>query len=207
MKVLLLNGSCKANGCTFNALSEVAKVLEEEGIQTEIVQIGAKPVRDCIGCMGCVGKGKCVFDDDGVNEFIEKAEKADGFVFGSPVYYAHADGRVLSFLDRAFYAGKAKFEHKPAGVIAVARRAGCTAAIDTLNKYPTIAEMPLVSSSYWNMVFGAKAEDIKNDAEGLQTMRNLGRNMAWLLKCIEAGKASGISVPISEKGNKTNFIR
>ena len=207
MKVLLLNGSCKANGSTFTALSEVARVLEEKGIATEIFQIGGDAIRDCIGCGQCVGKYKCVFDDDAVNTFIEKAKDADGFVFGAPTYYAHADGRILCFLDRAFYAGKKYFAHKPAGVVAVARRAGTTAAIDTLNKYPTIAEMPLVSSSYWNMAFGSKPEDILKDEEGMQTMRNLGENMAWLLGCIEAGRSAGIDVPNTGKGARTNFIR
>ncbi|MCM1306452.1 MAG: flavodoxin family protein [Bacteroides sp.] len=207
MKVLLLNGSCKANGSTYTALSQVANVLEEKGISTEIFQIGAAPLRDCIGCGQCAGKYKCVFDDDLVNAFIEKAKDADGFVFGSPVYYAHADGRVLCFLDRAFYAGKRYFAHKPAAVVAVARRAGTTAAIDTLNKYPTIAEMPLVSSSYWNMAFGSNPSDILKDEEGLQTMRNLGENMAWVLRCIEAGKNAGIVAPDTSSKVRTNFIR
>ena len=207
MKVLLLNGSCKVNGCTYTALSEVAKVLEANGISTEIFQIGANPVRDCVACGQCAGKYKCVFSDDAVNEFIEKAKDADGFVFGSPTYYAHADGRVLCFLDRAFYAGKRYFAHKPAGVVAVARRAGTTATIDSLNKYPTIAEMPLVSSSYWNMAFGNKPEEIMRDEEGLQTMHNLGENMAWLLKCIEAGKNNGINVPETTSKIRTNFIK
>ena len=207
MKVLLLNGSCHKEGSTYTALCEIEKVLNGEGIETEIVQIGVNPIRDCIGCGGCVKLGKCVFNDDAVNEFIEKAKGADGFVFGSPVYYAHPDGRIQCFLDRAFYAGKASFCHKPAAVIAVARRAGTTASVDVLNKYPTIAEMPLVSSSYWNMAFGSNPDDIRKDGEGLQTMRNLGKNMAWILKCIEAGKAAGIDVPDTERGAKTNFIR
>lgn len=207
MKVLLLNGSCRANGCTFTALTEVAKALEKNGIETEIFQIGANPVRDCVGCMQCVGKNRCVFDDDRVNEFLKKAREADGFVFGSPTYYAHADGRILCFLDRAFYAGKANFVHKPAGIVAVARRAGTTATIDTLNKYPTIAEMPLVASSYWNMAFGKQPDEILKDGEGVQTMRNLGENMSWILKCIEAGKDAGIVAPENDTSKKTNFIR
>ncbi len=207
MKVVLLNGSCRSKGCTFTALGEIAKILQSESIETEIVQIGTGPVRDCIGCKQCVGKGKCVFGDDAVNEFIDKAKEADAFVFGSPVYYAHPDGRIQCFLDRAFYAGKKCFAHKPAAVIAVARRAGTTASIDVLNKYPTIAEMPLVTSSYWNMAFGNSPEEILKDEEGMQTMRNLGRNMAWLLKCIAAGKAQGIDAPANEVGVRTNFIR
>lgn len=207
MKVLLLNGSCKANGSTYTALSEVAKALEANGISTEIFQIGANPLRDCIGCGQCAGKGKCVFDGDGVNAFIEKAKESDGFVFGSPVYYAHADGRVLCFLDRAFYAGKKYFAHKPAACVTVARRAGNTAAIDTLNKYPANAEMPLVSSSYWNMAFGKSPDEILKDEEGIQTMHNLGENMAWLLKCIETGKNNGIDIPKTSSKIKTNFIK
>ena len=207
MKVLLLNGSCKANGSTYTALSEVAKVLENNGIETEIFQIGANHVRDCIGCGQCAGKYRCIFDDDAVNEFIDKAKQADGFVFGSPTYYAHADGRILCFLDRAFYAGKRWFSHKPAAMLAVARRAGTTAAIDTLNKYATIAEMPLVSSTYWNMAFGSKPEDILKDEEGLQTMRNLGENMSWLLKCIDCAKTNGIPVPETRAKIRTNFIK
>lgn len=207
MKVLLLNGSCRAKGCTFTALSEVAKALEEEGISTEILQIGANPIRDCIGCGQCIGKGKCIFNDDEVNAFIDKAKEADAFVFGSPVYYAHPDGRIQCFLDRAFCSGKASFRQKPAGFVAVARRAGTTATLDALSKYATIAEMPLISSSYWNMAHGNKPEELVRDEEGMQTMRNLGKNMAWILKCIDAGKAAGICAPDTSSAIKTNFIR
>ncbi len=207
MKVLLFNGSHRAGGCTFTALSEIEKVLRAEGIETEIFQIGTKPVRDCIACGGCKGKGKCVFSDDMANEFIEKAASADAFVFGTPVYYAHPNGRVLSALDRIFYAGKSNFTFKPAAFIASGRRAGTTASIDALSKYAGITQMPIISSSYWNMVHGNTPEEVMQDAEGMQTMRNIGRNMAWLLKCIEAGKKAGISVPESETGAKTNFIR
>lgn len=207
MKVLLFNGSCRANGCTFTALSAVAEVLDAEGIETEILQIGNKPIRDCIGCGGCTGKGKCVFADDVANEWIEKAAAADGFVFGSPVYFAHADGRLLSVLDRVFYAGGSAFEHKPASVVVSARRAGTTASLDDLTKYLTIRQMPVVSSTYWNMVHGAKPEDVLKDEEGMQTMRNLAKNMAWLLKCIHAGKQAGIEPPKADKSHRTNFIR
>ena len=207
MKVLLFNGSHRANGCTFTALSEIAKVLNEEGIETEILQIGTKPVRDCIACGGCNGKNKCVFGDDIVNEWIEKAASADGFIFGSPVYYAHPCGRILSAMDRMFYAGKANFANKPASVVASGRRAGTTATLDALSKHLTICQMPYISSTYWNMVHGNTPEEVKKDLEGLQTMRNLGRNMAWILKCIEAGKKNGISAPAAEMSVKTNFIR
>ena len=207
MKVLLLNGSTRKDGCTYLALSEAAKALNEQGVETEIVQIGGGPVRDCIGCNGCAGKGQCVFGDDMVNELIAKAKEADGFVFGSPVYYAHPSGQILSLLDRVFYAGVEGFLHKPAAVVVTARRAGTTASLDVLNKYLLNAEMPIVSSTYWNMVFGPAPELVEQDKEGLQTMRNLGRNMAWLLKCIQAGVRQGVTPPAMETEHWTNFNR
>src|SRR5574344_1868206 len=188
MKVLLLNGSPQIKGSTNRALSQIAKYLEEEGIESEIFYLGAKPVRDCIGCGKCSQTGKCIFDDDIVNELIEKAKDFDGFVFGTPVYYAHPSGLIQSVLDRAFYAGGINFRYKPACAVAIARRSGTTASLDVLNKYFTINNMPVVSSNYWNMVHGGKPEDVQQDLEGLQIMRTLGLNMAWLLKCIEAGK-------------------
>ena len=207
MKVLLLNGSTRKNGCTCLALSETAKVLNAEGVETEIIQMGAGPVRDCAGCNGCAGKGQCVFGDGMVNEVIIKAKEADGFVFGSPVYYAHPSGQILSLLDRAFYAGAEAFLHKPAAVVVTARRAGTTASLDVLNKYLLNAEMPIVSSTYWNMVFGPAPELVERDAESLQTMRNLGRNMAWLLGCIEAGQQQGRTPPQAERAHWTSFNR
>ncbi len=207
MKVLLVNGSVHQKGCTYAALAEVASVLNSEGVETEIFQIGARPIVDCLSCGGCVGKGRCVVDGDGVNALIDAAKTADGFVFGSPVYFAHPDGRIQCLLDRAFYAGRYAFELKPAAVVVSARRAGTVASLDVLLKYPTIASMPLVSSSYWNMVHGSTPEQVREDKEGLQTMRNLGRNMAWLLKAIEAGKREGIAPPKQEQGSRTNFIR
>ena len=207
MKVLLLNGSTRKDGCTYLALSEAAKALNEQGVETEIVQMGGGPVRDCIGCNGCAGKGQCVFGDDMVNEVIAKAKEADGFVFGSPVYYAHPSGQILSLLDRVFYAGVEGFLHKPAAVVVTARRAGATASLDALNKYLLNAEMPIVSSTYWNMVFGPAPELVEQDKEGLQTMRNLGRNMAWLLKCIQAGVRRGVTPPAMETEHWTNFNR
>ena len=207
MKVLLLNGSARKNGCTYLALSEIVKVLHDEKIETEIVQMGGGPVRDCIGCNGCAGKGQCVFSDDMVNGVIAKAKEADGFVFGSPVYYAHPSGQILSLLDRVFYAGAEAFLHKPAAVVATARRAGTTASLDVLNKYLLNAEMPVVSSTYWNMVFGPAPELVEQDKEGLQIMRNLGRNMAWLLGCIEAGRQQGRTPPQAERTHWTNFNR
>ena len=207
MKVLLINGSSNLKGCTFTALSEVARELENQGIQTEILQIGAKAIRDCIACNGCVNKGKCVFDDDIANIIIEKAKEADGFIFGSPVYYAHPSGRILSVLDRAFYAGGKNFEYKPAASIVSARRAGTTASLDALNKYCLMSQMPLVASTYWCMVHGKTAEDVQKDEEGLQTMRNLAKNMAWILKCIQIGKENGVTAPVAERDKRTNFIR
>ncbi len=207
MKVLLVNGSSKANGNTARALAEVAEQLNAEDIDTEVFQLGAKPIRDCIGCGQC-GKlgGRCTFDDDVVNELIAAAEQADGFVFGSPVYYAHPSGRILSALDRAFYAGSKAFAHKPGAAVAVARRGGTSTTFDVLNKYFTINQMPVVASTYWNNVFGAMPGEADGDAEGLATMRNIGKNMAWLLRCIEAGQAAGIEAPEADR-ERTNFIR
>lgn len=207
MKVLLVNGSTRKNGCTYLALSEAAKALNAEGVETEIIQMGGNPVRDCIGCNGCAGKGRCVFGEDLVNEIIAKAETADGFVFGSPVYYAHPSGQILSLMDRLFYAGGSAFVHKPGAVIVTARRAGTTASLDALNKYLLNAQMPIASSTYWNMVFGPAPELVEQDKEGLQTMRNLGRNMAWLLKCIQAGAQQGVTPPAAETDHWTNFNR
>lgn len=208
MKVMLVNGSSREKGCTYTALSEVSDSLNQEGIQTELVWLGQGALRDCIGCGQCNARHPgCVFDDDCVNKMIAKAKEADGFVFGTPVYYAHPSGRILSALDRMFYAGKSAFSHKPGAAIASARRAGTTASVDVLNKYFMIAEMPVVSSSYWNMVHGNRPEEVAQDLEGLQIMRNLGRNMAWLLKCLEAGKNQGLVIPENEYTQKTNFIR
>lgn len=208
MKVLLINGSPKAQGCTYTALCEVAKELEKENIETEIFHIGTKPVRGCMACGGCSrnGDGKCVFNDDTVNIALEKAKEADGFIFGSPVHYAAASGSITSFLDRVFYAGNC-FAYKPGAAIVSCRRGGSTAAFDQLNKYFTIANMPVVSSQYWNMVHGNTPEEVKQDLEGMQTMRLLGKNMAWLLKSIQAGKEAGISLPEREPRVATNFIR
>lgn len=208
MKVLLLNGSSRPSGCTYTALREVAVSLEVAGIETEILFLGNEPVRDCTACGTCAKvPGKCVFDDDIVNRIIEKARGADGFIFGTPVYYAHPSGRILSVLDRVFYAGKSAFIHKPAAAIASARRAGTTATLDVLQKYFTISQMPVVTSTYWTMVHGKQPEDVLKDEEGLQTMRNLASNMVWMLRCIEAGKAAGIQPPQEEFGARTHFIR
>jgi multimeric flavodoxin WrbA len=210
MKVLLVNGSPHKKGCTFTALTEVAETLEKEEIDTEIFWVGTKPLVGCTACMKCMGVGKCAFDDK-VNEFLDIVSSADGFIFGSPVHYAAASGAITSFMDRAFYSdmmgGKQSFYLKPAAAVVSARRAGTTATFDQINKYFTISQMPIVSSRYWNMVHGATAEDVKKDLEGLQTMRMLARNMAWFLKCKEAGEKAGIPLPEMEEPIFTNFIR
>ena len=210
MNVLLVNGSPHANGCTYTALEEVAKTLNAEKIPTQIFQLGTKPLAGCIACKTCAQTGRCAFPDS-VNDFLDLAKDADGFVFGSPVHYAAASGAITSFLDRAFYAdrcsGKQAFHLKPAAAVVSARRAGTTATLDQLNKYFTISEMPVISSRYWNMVHGATPEDVKKDLEGLQTMRVLARNMAWFLKCKEAGIKAGVKFPEREETILTNFIR
>lgn len=211
MKVLLVNGSCNKNGCTFTALKEISDTLNKQDIETEIIQLGSSPYRDCIGCGGCrkSDEGKCVFDDDIVNTIIEKAKNSDAFVFGSPVYYAHPSGRLLSVMDRIFYAGGKFFEYKPAAAIVSARRSGTTASLDAIIKHFTINNMPVVSSNYWPMVHGGqnKPDEVKQDMEGLQVMRTLGLNMALMLKNIEAGKKAGVQKPQLENRVLTNFIR
>ena len=206
MKVMLLNGSPNAKGNTRTALEECAKELNGCGIETELVNIGAGAIPGCRACGACARLVKCVIDD-AVNEFRFKLEAADGLVVGTPVYYASPNGSLMSFLDRLFFTGSGTFRYKPAAAVAVARRAGTVSSFDVLNKYFTICEMPIVSSSYWNDAFGQAPGQAAGDAEGLQTMRNLGRNMAWLLKCIELGKASGVTPPDNEYDSFTNFIR
>lgn len=210
MKVLLLNGSPHERGCTHRALLEVGKSLEAEGIQTAFFWIGKAPIIGCQGCGGCAKAGKCVFSD-GVNDFVAFAKEADGFVFGAPVHYAAAAGGITAFLDRAFYsassAGAQVFRLKPAAAIVSARRAGTTAALDQINKYFTISQMPIISSRYWNMVHGNTPAEVEQDLEGMQVMRFLGRNMAYFLKCIEAGRKAGVPLPREEGRIATNFIR
>lgn len=209
MKVLLINGSPRANGCTYTALCEVAGELEKENIETEIFHVGNKPIRGCMACGVCskTGSGKCTYNDDTVNIALEKAKETDGFVFGSPVHYAGASGQITSFLDRCFYAGSSCFQYKPGAAIVSCRRGGSTAAFDQLNKYFTISNMPIVSSQYWNMVHGNNPDEVRQDLEGMQIMRTLGRNMVWLLKNIQAGRAAGIVLPEKEPKARTNFIR
>ena len=194
MKVILVNGSPHEHGCTDRALSVVADSLRENEIDSEIFWVGVRPVSGCIACGLCRKMGRCAINDR-VNEFLDLAEDADGFVFGSPVHYASASGAITFFLDRAFYAGGRLMRMKPAACIASARRAGTTAALDQLNKYLMINEMPVVSSCYWPMV------------HGVAIMQTLGRNMAWLLRAIEAGKAAGVNPPAPQPRPMTNFIR
>ena len=207
MKVILVNGSPKEHGCTYTALSECAKTLTENGIEAEIFWVGNAPVMGCLGCGSCVKNGKCFDDSDRVNAFVQAAQTADGFIFGSPVHYAAASGMLSSFMDRAFYSGGKHLRGKPAAAVVRCRRGGASAAFDEINKYFTINSMPVVSSQYWNQVHGSTPDDVRQDAEGMQTMRTLARNMAWLLKCIELGKQSGIAFPEPEPKIKTNFIR
>jgi len=206
MKVVLVNGSPHKTGCTYTALNEVAKTLDEEGIDTEFFWIGNQPISGCIACNGCHETGRCVIQD-AVNQFKEVAATADGFVFGSPVHYAAASGNMTSFLDRVFYSDSSIFYLKPAACVVSARRAGTTAAFDQLNKYPAISQMPIITSQYWNMVHGHNPADVLQDQEGLQTMRTLARNMAWFLKCKQAGQQAGVPLPQQEEWVGTNFIR
>ncbi len=205
MKVLIINGSPNKNGSTNAALQEVAKTLGECGVESELVHIGKGPFYGCTACGACDKTPRCVFKDDCVNSLIEKMENADGLIVGSPVHFASATGPIVCVLDRMFRAGQC-YAHKPAAAIGVARRAGSMATMDELNKYFSIKQMPLVSSTYWNIAYAASAKDIPSDLEGMQTMRNLARNMAWMLKCIEAAKEKGIEPPEAETGARTNII-
>ena len=212
MKVLMLNGSCNVNGSTQAGLDIMVKVFAEQKIETEIVCVGGKPVADCIGCGKCAELKQCVFNNDAVNGFVEKAADADGFVFGTPVYYAHPSGRVLSFLDRVFFSSRLKdsyaaFHHKPAAAIVVARRAGTSASYDVMNKYFGISNMIAVGSTYWNEFHALTKEDVPHDPEGVQTLENLARNMAWLMRCLKAGRDTGIPMPEIKEEVFTNFVR
>lgn len=202
-KVLLLNGSPRSNGCTAAALDEMIKVFQEEGIETELVHVGNKDVRGCIACRSCYKTGKCVFDDL-VNEVAPKFEEADGLVVGSPVYYASPNGTLISFLDRLFYSTHFSKHMKVGAAVVSARRGGNTASFDVLNKYFTISGMPIASSTYWNQVHGFTAEDVAKDLEGLQTMRNLARNMAFLIKSIADGKDK-YGLPLVQRDFYTSF--
>ena len=206
MKVILVNGSPNQKGCTYTALREVEKGLNKNNIETEIFWLGNKPVAGCIGCGSCLKTGEC-FVKDKVNEFLAKVDETDGFIFGTPVHFAASSGMLSSFMDRVFYGRRTLFSNKPASAVVSCRRGGATATIDEVNKYFGISNMPIVSSQYWNMVHGNTPEEVMKDEEGMQTMRTLANNMAWLLQCIEAGKKQGIKLPENEKIISTNFIR
>ncbi|MBW9199791.1 flavodoxin family protein [Bacteroidales bacterium SW299] len=204
MKVLLINGSPRSKGNTSIALTEAAKALQANGIETEIISIGTKAVQGCIACNRCAELGRCVFKDELYNKVREKLETADGIIIGSPVYYAGPNGSLCALLDRLFYSASSLLQYKPAASVAVCRRGGASATFDRLNKYFTISNMPVVSSQYWNSVHGRLPGEASQDAEGLQTMRTLGNNMAWMLKSLKNG---GQQVPEKEKGIMTSFIR
>ena len=206
MNVLLINGSPHKEGCTFTALSEVASQLTGQGIKTTFLHIGNKAIHGCIACGYCADSGKCIFTDDPVNECVDLMTKADGVVIGSPVYYASINGALSAFLDRVFFLKHHNYNYKPSAGVASCRRGGASAALDQLNKYFTIAQMPVVSSQYWNMVHGNTPDEVRQDLEGMQIMRTLGRNMAWLLKCIEAA-GGRVPYPEKEEWQRTNFIR
>lgn len=205
MKVILINGSPNAKGCTYTALEEVSKTLKSEGIETEIIHVGHKDIRGCIGCRQCKTKGKCVFNDI-VNDIAPKFKECDGIVIGSPVYFASANGTLVSFIDRLFYSMTADKTMKVGAAVVSCRRGGNSATFDELNKYFTISQMPIASSQYWNMVHGNSPEEVQQDLEGLQTMRTLGKNMAFLIKSIQLGKKE-FGLPKKEEHKFTNFIR
>lgn len=205
MNVLLINGSPNVHGCTYTALNEVEKTLNEQGMETEIIHVGNKNIRGCIGCLKCKTTGKCVVDDL-VNEVAPKFEQADGLVIGSPVYFASANGTLVSFVDRLFFSVPFERSMKVGAAVVSARRGGCSATFDEINKYFTISGMPIASSQYWNSVHGSTPDDIRQDEEGLQTMRTLGNNMAFLIKSISLGKDK-YGLPDKETWVATNFIR
>ena len=205
MKVILVNGGPHKDGCTNVALEEVSKELNKQGIETEIIWLGVKPIGGCIGCNTCLKtNNRCFMNEDKVNEFLDKAESADGFVFGSPVHFAAASGAITSFLDRVFYGRGNIFARKVCASVVSCRRGGAVGAFDQLNKYALMSNMYVVGSSYWNQIHGTNKEEAMQDLEGLQTMRNLGKNMAYLIKSM---KQANIEKPEIEKGTKTNFIR
>ena len=205
MNVLLINGSPHPDGCVARALREVAQTLEAEGIATRTLDIGHRNIRGCISCYQCREKGRCVFDD-AVNEEAPLFAAADGLVIGSPVYYAHANGGLLAFLDRLFFSTPFDKSMKVGAAVVSSRRAGSTSAFDDINKYFTISAMPIASSTYWNEVHGFTADEVEQDLEGLQTMRNLGRNVAFLVKSIALGRER-FGQPVQERGAATHFIR
>lgn len=209
MRVTLFNGSPNEKGCTYTALKEVSAELERNGIETEIINVGKAGVRGCSACGYCkrLNEGKCVYIDDCVNECIKKAAASDGLIFGSPVYYGGMSGNLTSFMDRLFYASNGRLAYKPAAAVVSLRRSGATDTFDAINRYFMLSLMPVVSSQYWNNVHGNTPDEVKLDLEGMQTMRVLGKNMAWMLKCIDLGKKSGMDIPKLDERIYTNFIR
>ncbi len=206
MKVLLINGSPNVHGCTYTALSEIVRTLDKHGIESEIYHIGTKPIAGCIACGKCKSGAPCIFDD-GLNEIAARLDEFDALIVGAPIYYAGPSGQSTAFLDRLFYSSAGKLSGKPAAAIVSCRRGGASAGFDRLLKYFSINSMPIVTSQYWNQVHGNTPEEVIRDEEGMQTMRTLGENMAWLLKCIEAGKKAGVAEPAKEPRLRTNFIR
>ena len=206
MKVLLINCSPHPYGCTYTALSEIVRTLDKHGIESEIYHIGTKPIAGCIACGKCKSGAPCIFDD-GLNEIAARLDEFDALIVGAPIYYAGPSGQSTAFLDRLFYSSAGKLSGKPAAAIVSCRRGGASAGFDRLLKYFSINSMPIVTSQYWNQVHGNTPEEVIRDEEGMQTMRTLGENMAWLLKCIEAGKKAGVAEPAKEPRLRTNFIR
>ena len=206
MKVILINGSPNAKGCTYTALEEVSKTLKSEGIETEIIHVGHKDIRGCIGCRQCKTKGKCVFNDI-VNDIAPKFKECDGIVIGSPVYFASANGTLVSFIDRLFYSMTADKTMKVGAAVVSCRRGGNSATFDELNKYFTISQMPIASSQYWNMVHGTNPDEVKQDLEGMQVMQILGNNMAYFINCKNVATKMGIEMPKAPDFVFTNFIR
>lgn len=206
-KILLINGSPRSGGCTDTALSEVAAELERNGVETELIEIGKRPVAGCIACGGCRETGRCVFNDDAVNRISERLDEYDGIVVGSPVYYAGPSGQICAFLDRLFYSNGGRMEGKIGAAVVSCRRGGASSAFDRLNKYFQISNMVVASSQYWNQVHGNSPEEVRQDIEGMQTMRTLGKNIAWLAKSIKTAGENGVQPPAYEPKTFTNFIR
>jgi multimeric flavodoxin WrbA len=207
MKVMILNGSSHVNGTTMQYIKAMEEVFHANGVGTEVWQLGGKPVADCLQCNFCATHGKCVLTEDGLNDFVAKARECDGFIFASPVYYAHPSGRIQAFLDRAFYSASDAFQFKPGASFSVARRGGTVSSFDVLNKYFGISAMPVAASTYWNEGHGMVAADAEHDEEGMQTARNLARHMTWMMQCFAAGKAAGVPLPEMEHSKRTDFIR
>lgn len=206
-RILLISGSPRSGGCTYTALREVADTLEKNGVETELIEIGNKPVAGCIACGKCRETGKCVFNDDAVNRISEKLDEYDGIVVGSPVYYAGPSGQICAFLDRLFYSNGGRMAGKIGAAVVSCRRGGASSAFDRLNKYFQISNMVVASSQYWNQVHGNTPDEVRQDIEGMQTMRTLGQNIAWLVKSIQTARDNGVQAPVYEPKTFTNFIR